>query len=156
MKTLFLYTLFFISANWFAKIPAINEVRVLFKQAVNDKNACTKLIGLLKPYNETDQPLLAGYKACATMVMAKYTINPFSRFNYFKTGKKLLEGSIAADPKNIELRFMRYSVQTNAPSFLNYTQNVADDKLFLQRNVVTLTDLSLKNTILSYLKKTRK
>src|SRR5688572_3560519 len=81
-------------------IPLVNEVRLLYQQAARDEKHCKKLIRLLEPCNESN-PLLFGYKGVATMMMANYVFNPFSKLSQFKKGKKMLEKAIAADINNV-------------------------------------------------------
>ena len=45
----------------------------------------------------------------------------------FTEGKALLEQAIAAYPKNIELRILRYFVQKEAPRLLDYYGNLDED-----------------------------
>lgn len=136
----------------YAHSPAISEVRVLYKGAASNSISCSTLLSLLDLFNENNNPLLAGYKACATMIMATYVINPFKKLSIFKQGKLLLEGSIAKDKKNIELRFLRFSVQTEAPQFLGYNKAMQEDKSFIIKNFAGLTDLQLKQLIISFLR----
>ncbi len=72
-------------------MPSIDEIRSLYEKAVTDESACNKLIEILSPYNEKNNPLYAGYKASAIMMMAKHVFNPFSKMSYFKKGKRILE-----------------------------------------------------------------
>jgi len=136
-----------------AKTPEIEEVRLLFHKAESSQKLCVELIELLEPYNEKNNALLSGYKACATMLMAKHLINPFSKFSYFKRGKIMLEKAIQFDQRNIELRFLRYTIQTNVPSFLNYSDNKENDRVFLDQSLSKMNDQKLKNIISAYLKK---
>jgi hypothetical protein len=107
---------------------------------------------MLENYNETNNPLLGGYRACVTMMMANHVINPFSKLSYFSKGKNLLEKTIAVDINNIELRFLRFTVQTNIPSFLGYKSHIQKDKIFLIKSIVHLSDVELKQQVIAYLK----
>ena len=40
----------------------------------------------------------------------------------------MIERVIAKYPDDIELRFLRLTIQNNAPSFLNYSDNTKEDK----------------------------
>ena len=86
------------------------------------------------------------------MVMAKHVINPFSKLSYFSKGKQLLEKTIEADAKNVELRFLRFAVQTNLPSFLGYKEHIQKDKAFLIKSIGHINDLELKQQVVAYLK----
>ncbi len=152
MKKIFFLLLVFISAESFANVPPQNEVRILFQYSAIKEDSCKKLITILNSYNEENNPLLAGYKACATMMMAKYVFNPFSKLSSFYKGRNLLEKSIEADKENIELRFLRFSIQNSVPSFLGYKSSIDNDKLFLMNRLSTVKDTSLKQWIVSFLK----
>jgi len=151
MRKIILLLLFSIAAKSYAYIPSQNEVRQLYHQAATNQESCKKLIVILESFNETNNTLFAGYKACATMMMAHYTFNPFSKLSNFFKGKSLLEKSINSDKENIELRFLRFSIQTKAPSFLGYKGSIDQDKRALLHTLITLKDLQLKQLIFSFL-----
>ncbi len=131
--------------------PSLAEVRTLYQKAATQEEACNNLISILTPYSEKGNVVFDGYKACGTMMLANYTSNPFSKYQYFSEGKSGLEKSIELDNKNIELRYLRFTIQTNLPSFLEYNNSINEDKLFLINAMPAITDLSLKQTIISYL-----
>ena len=133
--------------------PKVEDVRISFHKASSSEKECRALIDLLQPYHEMNSPLLFGYKAGATMLMAKHLFNPFSKLSYFKKGVKMLEKAIHHDQKNIELRFLRYTIQTNVPSFLNYSKDKDMDRAFLLSSINTLKDPELKKIINAYLSK---
>jgi len=141
-----------IGMNSYAGFPSQREVRTLFRKAATNENACRNLVKQLQPYNEKNNPLLAGYRACATMLMAKYVFNPFTRLSNFSKGRTLLEKSIAADKENIELRFLRYAIQTKAPFFLNYRSSLKEDEGMITGSLSKMDDNDLKTTIVAFLK----
>jgi hypothetical protein len=151
MKKIFLIMLVFCSLFCFAATPSITEVRLLYQKAAAAEHTCKDLIDLLAPYNEKNSPLLSGYKAGATMMMARYVFSPFSKLSYFNKGKKMMEKAIEADKENPELRFLRFGVQTNIPFFLGYKNDIQTDKLFLLRSISQLSDISLKQFMVAYL-----
>lgn len=153
MKKLLFIGLLLLAKVTFANVPTITEVRRLYENAFTNESACNQLITILSPYNEKNNPLYAGYKASAIMMMAKHAFNPFSKMSYFKKGKRILETAIKADEKNVELRFLRFNAQTHIPSFLGYDDSIETDKKFLENSFPAIKDLSLKEFILPYLLK---
>ena len=147
---LLIFTILFGSSVYTEDI-SLNEVRTLYQRSASEKKSCAKLVTLLQSYNETINPSLAGYKACATMMMAKYVLNPIKKLSNFIDGRKLLEKCIKADNKNIELRFLRFTVQNKSPSFLGYKSSIAADKTFLINSVSMIKDIQLKQFVLSFL-----
>jgi hypothetical protein len=148
-----LIILFFFSTSVMAQIPTIKDVRLMLHQATSNEEVCNKLINILLPYNETNNPLLSGYRGGATMILAKHAFNPFSKLSHFKKGKGILESAIKSDDSNIELRFLRYTIQTSVPNFLNYSNEKKTDKIFLTKAVSGLKDQELKKIINAYLLK---
>lgn len=125
----------------------------MLHNATSNEEACTKMISLLAPFNETNNPLLFGYRGGATMLMAKHAFNPFSKLSYFKKGKLMLESAINADQTNVELRFLRYTIQTNVPGFLNYNSDKNLDRTFISQSLPKLKDQELKKIISEFLLK---
>lgn len=99
---------------------------------------------------ELEQPY---YYAVLTM-KAKYAFWPNQKLSFFNEGKKSLEKYIKRFPNNCEARFLRYSIQQNAPSFLGYTDDLETDKNFILKNIekAELTP-KYKQQILEVLKK---
>ena len=129
---------------------AIVEVRNLYEKSTKDKNANLKLNALLAEVNESN-PLLLGYKGAVTMVNANYGIDPFAKLSNFKKGKNLIEYAIKKEPNNIELRYVRLTLQTNIPSFLGYASAIQKDKAFIIENLAKVKDSDLGGRILKYL-----
>lgn len=150
IKSIMLFLLVF-PLNKTNKKPTMEEVHLLYQKAALEEKDCRKLIELLKPYDENNNPLLLGYKASATMLMAKHAFNPISKLKYFTEGKGMLENAIAADVENVELRLLRFFAQTNIPSFLGYSDNIRSDKKFILKSVPKITNINLKKYIVSSL-----
>lgn len=143
--------LLFYSLVCMANVPSITEIRVKLHNATSNEKACRDLINELGAYNERNNPLFAGYKGGATMIMAKHVFNPFSKLSYFNKGKSILEKAIQAEGKNVELRFLRYSIQTSVPAFLGYKSRLKNDYNFLKQAIPGIKDANLKKIITSYL-----
>lgn len=129
---------------------AFSRVRTLYQKAAGDEAAAKDLLKFTKDFDE-DNPVLMGYNGAAHMMMAKHVINPFSKMSHFNKGKKIYKTAILTSPENIELRFLRFAVQSEAPGFLGYKENIAEDKKILMDEVLTLKDQELKTMILDYL-----
>jgi hypothetical protein len=145
----------FFSIPDLANEPFISEIRLKFHNSTSNEKTCKDLIAQLSPYNEKSNALLFGYRGGATMIMAKYVFNPFSKLSYFNKGRDMIEKAIQHDKNNVELRFLRYTIQTNVPSFLGYNDHKKSDRLFLSKSVSFIKDSSLKKIIISYLNQSK-
>lgn len=154
MRGLAFILIYFLYSNVLADSIDVEKIRVLYQKSVSDEKSCNEMILLLSEINE-DKPLLLGYRASGMMMMAKYVQSPFSKLSYFKKGKKMLDEAIDLDVKNIELRFLRFMAQTNAPSFLGYSVNIESDKNIILRNISRMVDLKLKYFMVMILRKSK-
>src|SRR5690554_3972965 len=150
MKRILTVAFFFYCMGSPAQELPIQEIRSLYKQAAVEEKACKELIGSLKMDMETN-PLMFGYKGSATMMMAQHVSNPFNKLSYFHKGKNMLENAINADRENMELRFLRFAAQTNAPAMLGYRGDIEEDKKLILDGLSASNDLSLKKLIIGYL-----
>ena len=134
----------------------IIALRQLYYEASEDGDQADILFEQLESVPEDADPLLVAYRAMSNMIQSRDSYNPINKVSYFDDGKRLLERSIERDPTNPELRFLRYSVQDNAPFFLDYSSNKEEDaKIFtplLNRPPQSDLERDLCDRIRSYLK----
>ena len=132
--------------------PSLQEVRVLFQKAEASEEAVEKMLDLLEEVDE-QQPVLLAYKASATMMMAKHVFLPTSKLSRFNKGKKLLQQAVDTAPEKVEIRFLRFALQSATPAFVGYKSEMEEDKELLLKSLPELKDEDLKRMILPFLKK---
>ncbi|MDX2174592.1 MAG: hypothetical protein SFY56_15920 [Bacteroidota bacterium] len=133
-----------------------NDLKKLRKEFVlleNSEKAIYEIKKIATSTSEVSLPVKSAYVAVAEMTSAKYKLNPISRLSAFNSGKKLLESAIKADSLNPEIIFIRYTIQTQVPSFLGYSKNISRDQEFLisRLNSIKIDDAELYSTIYNYL-----
>lgn len=141
-----LFPLLFIAGNM-----DIIELRNLYYKASTNKEDAEKFHKATMDATSIDKHLLSGYSGMSWMIKANHSFNPYNKLSYFFKGKALLDDAIAADPINIELRFLRYCVQTNAPGFLSYNANITGDKNIILAAYPAISDKDLKKRIKEYM-----
>jgi len=97
--------------------------------------------------------LTNAYIAAAEMALAQYKFSPAAKLSNFNNGRKLLEAAVRSDSVNLEVRYIRFTIQCNAPKFLGYTKNIIADKNFLVQNLKTVktSDTELFSNVYAYL-----
>jgi len=143
---LFIYLFLFLDFN-----PDVSEVRNLYKQAVVSESAALSLFSNLTGITKDDDKVLVSYKGALTAITAKYEKEIKPKKELFKNGVYLIEYAIEEDPDNIEIRFVRLSVQQNIPKFLKYKMNIEEDKTFLLERINDLNNKELKSYIEDYI-----
>ncbi|WGQ10868.1 hypothetical protein QG516_04270 [Pedobacter gandavensis] len=149
-KTVFLMFMLLFS-NIHAAEPEIQEIKQLFQASAKSKSAANQLLKLLADVTESSSPLLISYKGAAEMMQAKYAWSPVAKVKRFNTGKRLIETAVKKAPDHLEIRFLRFAIQTNLPAFLNYNDEIQNDKKFVLTHLKTTKDKTLKQNIVKYL-----
>lgn len=111
----------------------LHVYRVNYTKAADDKSLCKTMISELEQMKNISTPGLA-YLGAFQTIWAKHTYNPLSKLATFERGKKNIEMACENEPTNVEVRFIRLSVQKNAPAFLGYRANIKEDEEFLRKN----------------------
>lgn len=134
--------------------PDVKKVRSLYILSVESKENTNKLLNEVRPHSG-EWMICKGYEGVAHMILAKHSYNPYVKLNYFNKGKDLLEEAILKDSLNVELRYLRYNIQENAPFFLGYNQKLQQDRAFLIKQLPLLTDEQLRQLITQIIYKTK-
>ncbi len=100
-----------------------------YEQAAADKAAGAKFYELLRDYNQQDA-LVLGYKAASEAIRAR-DASMLDKMTYVQQAAHTFEQAVSQDPTNAEVRFLRFSVESNLPAFLGLSKHVEEDKEFL-------------------------
>lgn len=76
-------------------------------------------------------PLMLAYYGAAKTAKAKYVSGPFDKYSTAKAGLAKLNSSISKSPSNIEIRFIRYSVEINIPAVMPFTDHTKQDRKYI-------------------------
>jgi len=100
-----------------------------YEQAAASKEAGDKFYDLLHSYSDQDA-LVLGYKAASEAIKAR-DASMLNKLTYVQQAARTFEQAVGLDPKNAEIRFLRFSVESNLPAFLGLSKHVDEDKSFL-------------------------
>lgn len=76
---------------------------------------------------KTRDALTSAYLGAAKALMADVESNPYSSYQYFKSGSSLIDEAVMSSPKSAEIRYVRFMIQINSPDFLGYSDNIEED-----------------------------
>ncbi|WP_344675663.1 hypothetical protein [Sphingobacterium kyonggiense] len=129
----------------------LDDVRKNYDKMASNEELCKSAIANLKRTKNNSSTHL-GYLGGLQTIWANHVFSTMSKLNTFKEGKKNIEEAIKKEPDNVELRFIRLSVQKNAPSFLGYKSNITEDIQFIKNNRSHIKSPVLNRHIESLLK----
>lgn len=108
------------------------EVRNTMQYAFNEESVCYKLYDKVKHINDPE-PVLMGYIGALHIARSRF-VPLLDKRESLRKGEEKLEASIKLEPQNLELIFLRLSIQLNLPGFLGYNDNIESDKKFVINN----------------------
>ena len=100
-----------------------------YEQAAADKAAGEKFYQLLADYQDRDA-LVLGYKAASEAIRAR-DASMFNKLTYVQDAARTFDQAVGLAPENPEIRFLRFSVESNLPAFLGLSKHVDEDKELL-------------------------
>jgi hypothetical protein len=131
----------------------LKKMRVDFNHMSKSEEVTTRMMDVSTNSKTISEPLKLAYYAASEMASAQYKFSPIAKLNTFNSGKKKLDKAALEDPTNIEIRYIRYAIQSNAPSFLGYNKSIKEDRelIFKNLSVLKMKDVDLFSHICAYL-----
>ena len=105
-----------------------------YEAAAADKTAGEKFYQLLADYTDHDALVLA-YKGAAEAIRAR-DASMFNKLTYVQQAARTFEQAVSLDPQNAEIRFLRFSVESNLPPFLGLSKHVDEDRALLLQSAL--------------------
>src|SRR5690554_6444036 len=146
-------TLFITIIGFFVLTQNLSDIRVAYKEAVNDKDKSKveAFYNLLKDINKQNHVALIAYKGAFIALKAKYAETLKNKKEGFIEGATYIEFAIEKEPNAIEPRFIRLGIQENTPKVLKYKDHIDEDKLFLLKQYQYISSENLKGHIKDYI-----
>lgn len=122
-----------------ADLPAL---RKLYAAAVVEEAASRQFVAVVRAYHGSDAAVI-GYCGVAEAVQARYFWSPLAKLRAVREAQRQFSRAVALDPQNVEVRFLRFSVESHVPRYLGYSQHLADDRIIILRGAQHYTSLGL-------------
>lgn len=146
MKSLF----FFIS---FLILPSnidVATIRMAYQDAVVSKTKAFLLYEKLEIVTKNDGATIIAYKGAVAVLTSKYLKNAKAKKERLANGVALIQYAVKKQPNNIEIRFIRMTLQQNIPKFLKYRKDLDADKTFILSEYKQIRSKVLKKIICDY------
>jgi len=150
-KTLLLIT--FLLVGFFCKSQNLSETRAQYPLAQESEELTSQLNDKLAQITSGADPVMMAYKGAVKSLMADFAKKVKEKKEYFKEGVELIESALKTEPNNIEIRYLRLTVQEHAPRFLKYHDNISEDKKIILKNYPSIFSKELKALIQEFILK---
>lgn len=109
----------------------LSYIRHGFYDSIESHAQTNKMIEFIESkFSETyihGEPVLLAYYGVLNALKAKHVFNPFSKISYLRSALRKLNEAAVNGESNLEVRFLRFSVLHNMPSFLGYRDVLRED-----------------------------
>lgn len=130
MKWLAMFAVLVIHFNGVAQ-GDITQLREMFFKASQNEQEANRMSMHLDTLQIQEKYVLMGYQAASKFLLSKYAINPYHKWTLFKQGRNLMEKAVVSLPQDIEIRYLRFTIQTHLPRMLGYDEGIEPDKKML-------------------------
>ncbi|MXV52971.1 hypothetical protein GS399_18525 [Pedobacter sp. HMF7647] len=127
--------LIFLITTAFSKDEDLPSIRKQYYEAVNNADAAHRFYDMIAAQKSED-PVILAYFGSAQALKARYSWNPYNKMAYLKRGISTLATAVSKSPDNLEIRFLRFSLEHYVPSFLGFSRDLDPDR----RKIVELIE----------------
>jgi tetratricopeptide (TPR) repeat protein len=121
---------------------SLPQIRVRYRESVGDREEAEALWRKFKDYRGEDGVILA-YKAATRILMSHHSWMPMEKLAYLKEAMHLFRQAVSYAPDNIEVRFLRFSIEHRLPAYLDESRNLEEDKAVILASAERYQDFSL-------------
>jgi hypothetical protein len=111
-----------------------DEIRIAYSKAKESESNLKVLEKLLKEQEPTNVVIKA-YLGCLEALKGKYAWLPFQKLVYVDNATHLLNRAVKEASEDIEIRFLRFSIEISLPAFLAKSHHIEQDKISIIENI---------------------
>lgn len=121
--------LFFLMSFQLASANALKteDLRQWFFSSINNKDSALDFYDLMAE-KTVSEPLPLAYKGASKTFYARYSWNPYKKWEQLKKGMAAINQAATKKPEDAEIRFIRLSISYYLPDFLGYGDHMEADK----------------------------
>jgi hypothetical protein len=142
---------FFFLISFSAFTQDIVVLRKEFLEAVSSKANAEKFSNTTSKITSSSKAEHMAYRGAALIIESKFIPKIEEKKKKIVEGVGFIEGAVAKDPQNIEIRTVRMGIQENTPKIMKYRGKIAEDKAFISKNFSSIPPGHLKGFVEGYI-----
>jgi hypothetical protein len=87
-----------------------------------------KVLEELVAQEKEESAVILAYKAGIQALKGNYAFFPAMKLSYFWESSKLFDKALALEPDNLEVIFLRFTIECGVPSIMSYALHLQKDK----------------------------
>lgn len=139
MLRILLFIMLFLPAEIFSQQLSKQQMRDLLVVATEHKLVLDSLLNILESI-DNKTPTEESYCGICYGLCCNYDEGNWAKLKHVIKSKNCLNNAVERDPKNPELRFMRFMLEHFLPSFLGFNKHIPDDLKVVFANPTFIDD----------------
>lgn len=111
---------------------SLEDVRRRYAAALQARNLAGALLADLD--EDSTEAVILAYRAATQALAAQQTGHPFRKLDYVKQSANTFRRALVLEPENVEIRYLRFSIQHHLPAFLGMSRDLEADREVVVRN----------------------
>jgi len=130
--------------------PTTKELRKAFHESVLRSD---KLPYFLNSVNalKNPSPIEKAYIGASEALRARESWNPIDKLVYIHNYRKYLEEAVKSDQENLEIRFLRFSIEYNMPELIRSKKTIDEDKLIILSRLTQMDSFEIDKSMVNYI-----
>lgn len=128
----------------------LSSIRKAFHEAVLDQS---KVISFLESIElvSNSSPVMKAYHASAEALLAQLEWNPYNKYRQIQKFSEMMDEAVIAEPENLEIRFLRLSVEFHVPKVLGFSNHMMEDKQVIMSKLMLSNELPYDSRFTKYI-----
>lgn len=134
------------------------DIKGVMYRAVESSRVTDSLYNKLIAQKSKNAMIIA-YTGTLEALKAKHAWNPYQKLKYVSLSNKTMKSAVKAAPDDMEIRFMRFTIQHYTPGFLGFSSDIEEDKKVIVKHYKTdklIDDQSLVQGIAKFMIKSKR
>ena len=123
----------FISPCLLSQSALKGEAQRSFHLMFEDPSVAGRWMQKLSPEVVVSDALLQAYRGAAVMAVARFERKIEAKRKGMIEGKHWVEKAVAANTQDVDIRIVRYVLQSHLPAIAGYSQHRREDSLFIRK-----------------------
>jgi len=132
IKGIILISLCF-SYKGFGQQLSCNDIRLQLEEATLSESTARNLLTSLEEVKDKTA-LITAFQASANGILCLHVSNPVKRIKIAKEAVRLANSAVEEDNNNLEIRFIRFAIESQIPKVLGMSSHVKTDRQYLLSN----------------------
>ncbi|WP_051296137.1 hypothetical protein [Eisenibacter elegans] len=114
---------------------SIDEIRAAYQVASKQPEYFRQLDQYLSPERTQQEPLLLAYKGAIEGIRADQALFPLEKLALLQQAQSYFDKAVKAAPDEVEIRFLRFTIEHNIPTLLMLSVHLEQDLRFIIKNL---------------------